>query len=88
MARLARAVAAGMPHHVTQRGNRRQATFFGDGDHALYRDLLATWCGRHGVAVRAWCPMPNHVHLVLVPAKGRRACAKRSARRTAATRKR
>ena len=68
MARLARAVAAGVPHHVTQRGNRRQTTFFSPDDHALYRALLATWCRRHDVAVWAWCLMPNHIHLLLVPA--------------------
>jgi putative transposase len=67
MARLARAVAAGVPHHVTQRGNRRQPTFFGDADYALYRELLSVWCARHEVAVWAWCLMPNHVHLLLVP---------------------
>ena len=33
MARLARVVAAGVPHHVTQRGNRRQKVFFGDDDY-------------------------------------------------------
>ena len=68
MARLARAVAAGVPHHVTQRGNRRQPTFFGDADYEMYRALLATSCGRHGVTVWAYCLMPNHVHLILVPA--------------------
>ena len=67
MARLARAVAAGVPHHVTQRGNRRQPTFFGDADYALYAGLLSTWCRHHGVAVWAYCLMPNHVHLILVP---------------------
>ncbi len=67
MARLARAVAAGVPHHVTQRGNRRQQTFFGDADYAAYRELLAAACRRHGVAVWAWCLMPNHVHLIMVP---------------------
>jgi putative transposase len=41
MARLARAVFPGHPHHVTQRGNGRQQTFFSDADYALYRDLLA-----------------------------------------------
>ena len=41
MARLARVVIPGFPHHVTQRGNRRERTFFGDGDYALYRDLIA-----------------------------------------------
>ena len=30
MARLARVVAPGLPHHVTQRGNRRQTVFFSD----------------------------------------------------------
>jgi len=32
MARLARVVAPGVAHHVTQRGNRRQRTFFAEGD--------------------------------------------------------
>jgi REP element-mobilizing transposase RayT len=32
MARLARVVIPGLPHHVTQRGNRRQQTFFDDED--------------------------------------------------------
>ena len=41
MARLARVVVPGLPHHVTQRGNGRARTFFGDADYALYRDLLA-----------------------------------------------
>src|SRR6266576_2212747 len=40
MARLARLVIPGLPHHVTQRGNGRARTFFGDDDYALYRDLL------------------------------------------------
>ena len=67
MARIARFVVPGLPHHITQRGNRREHVFFGDDDYALYRDLLATQCRKHGVAVWAYCLMPNHVHLVLVP---------------------
>ena len=67
MARLARVVATGLPHHVTQRGNRSQQVFFGDGDYAAYRDLLAESCRRAGVAVWAYCLMPNHVHLILTP---------------------
>ncbi|WP_229184025.1 transposase [Bradyrhizobium oropedii] len=42
-------------------------TFFGDGDYTLYRDLLAAHCAAAGVEVWAWCLMPNHVHLILVP---------------------
>jgi putative transposase len=67
MARLARVVIPGYPHHVTQRGNGGARTFFGDDDYALYRDLLAAHCGAAAVEVWAWCLMPNHVHLILVP---------------------
>ena len=67
MARLARVVIPGYPHHITQRGNGGARTFFGDGDYALYRDLLATNCAAAAVEIWAWCLMPNHVHLILVP---------------------
>ena len=67
MARIARFVVPGLPHHVTQRGNRRETVFFSDLDYELYRDLLAQQCRKHGVAVWAYCVMPNHVHLILVP---------------------
>jgi putative transposase len=68
MARLARLVIPGLPHHVTQRGNGRAQTFFGAADYALYRDLLAASCAAAGVAIWAWVLMPNHVHLILTPA--------------------
>ena len=67
MARLARFVLPGVPHHVTQRGNGRQQTFFSGADYAAYRDLLAKHCKAHDVAVWSWVLMPNHVHLILVP---------------------
>jgi putative transposase len=67
MARLARIVIPGHPHHVTQRGNRRQPIFFEPSDYALYRDLLAEHCRKANVEVWAYCLMPNHVHLVLTP---------------------
>jgi putative transposase len=67
MARLARIVVPDVPHHVTQRGNRRQEVFFSDEDYAAYRDLVAEACRREGVRCAAWCLMPNHVHLVLIP---------------------
>jgi putative transposase len=69
MARMARAVVAGFPHHVTQRGNRREAIFFEDGDHEVYRDLLAVQTRKAGVEVWACCLMPNHVHLILNPSR-------------------
>src|SRR5271169_4386061 len=67
MARLARVVVPGLPHHVTQRGNRRQQTFFADDDYRAYVDLMAEWCARCQVAIWSYCLMPNHTHLVAVP---------------------
>ena len=67
MARLARAVVAGFPHHLTQRGNRRQQTFFSDGDYLAYGGLMAQWCRQCGIEVWAYCLMPNHAHLIVVP---------------------
>ena len=67
MARLARLVVPGLPHHITQRGNRRQRTFFHDEDYAAYLELMAEWCGERGVVIWAYCLMPNHVHLIATP---------------------
>lgn len=67
MARLPRIVLPGIPHHVTQRGNRRQQVFFEDADYALYLDLITAAAERAGTEIWAWCLMPNHVHLILVP---------------------
>ncbi len=47
MARLARVVVPGLPHHVTQRGNRRERTFFEDGDSLSIRG----WCQGDGYRV-------------------------------------
>lgn len=68
MPRVARFVLPGVPHHVTQRANRRQQVFFSEADYRFYLKLLRTGCHAAGTAVWAWCLMPNHVHLVLVPA--------------------
>jgi putative transposase len=67
MARIARVVAAGIPHHVTQRGNRRLTTFFTDEDYQTYIALMAEWCRKCAVEIWAYCLMPNHVHLIAVP---------------------
>jgi putative transposase len=67
MARLRRLVLPGVPHHVTQRGNRREKTFFEDGDYALYLDLLADAASRANVEIWSYCLMPNHVHIVATP---------------------
>ena len=83
MARLARLVIPGLPHHVTQRGNRRHQTFFDDGDYAAYVELMAQWCREEAVEIWAYCLMPNHVHLIAVPTT---VVGVRSARRIGAIR--
>jgi len=67
MPRIARIIAPGIPHHVTQRGNRRMETFFRDEDYQAYLALMAEWCRKYNVAIWAYCLMPNHVHLIAVP---------------------
>ncbi|HJQ15840.1 MAG TPA: transposase, partial [Allosphingosinicella sp.] len=68
MVRLPRLVLPGFPYHVTQRGNRRQQTFLEDGDYALYRDLLGEAAAKAGTEIWCYYLMPNHVHLIVVPA--------------------
>ena len=60
-------VVPGLPHHVTQRGNRREAIFFEDGDQEIYCDMVAEQLRKSDVEVWAYCLMPNHVHLILKP---------------------
>jgi putative transposase len=67
MARLPRVVIPGVPHHVTQRGNRREQTFFEDGDYALYLDLLADAARAAHAEIWSYWLMPNHVHIIVVP---------------------
>ena len=85
MARLARVVVPGMPHHVTQRGNRRQQAFFQQVDYQVYLELMAEWCAACEVEIWSYCLMPNHIHLIAVPAPegGLRRAIGPLARRTA-----
>lgn len=67
MPRMARLVVPAYPHHVTQRGSRRQTTFFEDADYQMYMKLLCERKEKVGVEIWAYCLMPNHVHFVAVP---------------------
>lgn len=69
MARMPRLVVPHYPHHVVQRGARRQKTFFSDADYATYLELLATSRDEAGADIWAYCLMPNHVHHVIVPSR-------------------
>jgi putative transposase len=67
MPRAARTVFAKLPHHITQRGNRREAVFFGDDDRAIYLNWLSGYAAKFDIEIAAYCLMTNHVHLVLIP---------------------
>ncbi len=67
MARFPRIVVPGVPHHVTQRGARRMQVFFSEDDYRSYILILERLARRHALHVWAYCLMPNHVHLIVVP---------------------
>ena len=67
MPRFRRIVVPGCPHHVINRGNRRQVVFFSDEDKGLYYEILLQEKEKAKIAVWAYCMMSNHVHLVAVP---------------------
>jgi putative transposase len=67
MPRVARAVAVGCAHHVTQRGNNRQDVFFVDDDRDVYLQILQEQAAKYALEVLGYCLMTNHVHLVAIP---------------------
>ncbi len=69
MARLARVVAVGIPHHVTQRANARRFILESDSDKRVYLDLLRHCCTLYELPILGYCLMSNHVHLVVTPVK-------------------
>lgn len=69
MARIARVVVPEFPHHIIQRGNRRQKVFFNEDDYSEYLKLLDNYSRRFKVDILAYCLMPNHIHLISTPLK-------------------
>ena len=67
MARTARIVVPGSPHHVVQRGNNRQDVFFADDDRRFYLKTLAEQGEHFGLDVLGYCLMTNHIHIIATP---------------------
>ncbi|MDQ7788406.1 MAG: transposase [Thermodesulfovibrionales bacterium] len=67
MPRIARAVAVGYPHHITQRGNYRQTVFERDEDYLHYIEWLKLYTKKYSLKIWAYCLMQNHVHFIAVP---------------------
>jgi putative transposase len=67
MPRIARAIAAGFPHHVVQRGNNKEKVFFHKKDREKYLSLLKKYSDKWDSPILAYCLMSNHVHLLTRP---------------------
>ena len=67
MARLPRITPVGIPVHIIQRGNNRQACFASDEDHRAFTGWLKVYSKKCSVEVHAWVQMTNHVHLLCTP---------------------
>ena len=65
MPRRARLALAGVPFHLIQRGNNRQACFFVDKDYRYYLDWLAEYADKTSCRIHAYVLMTNHVHLLV-----------------------
>lgn len=68
MARQPRLDLPGIPQHVVQRGNDRQACFTAESDYLRYLQELREASAKHDCAIHAYVLMTNHVHLLVTPA--------------------
>ena len=67
MPRIGRAVAAGFPHHIIQRGNNREDVFFDAKDRKQYLSLLKKYSVKWESPILSYCLMSNHIHLLAKP---------------------
>jgi putative transposase len=67
MLRIARAIAVGWAHHITQRGNNRQPVFMVDDTRRVYLQNLQEQADKYGLDVLGYCLMTNYVHIVAIP---------------------
>lgn len=67
MPRTARIVAAGYPHHITQRGNYRQEVFSDRNDYIRYLRWLGKFSIRYKLSILCYSLVPNHVHYIAIP---------------------
>ena len=65
MPRRPRLALPGVPQHLIQRGNNRQACFFAEEDYRFYLACLAEYAGKAGCHLHAYVLMTNHVHLLI-----------------------
>ena len=69
MPRIARIVVAGYLHHIVQRGNNKEKVFLDEEDYEKYLSLLERYSTEKETLILAYCLMPNHIHLLVMPLK-------------------
>jgi len=62
-----RCAVPGYPHHIRQRGVRKQPLFYDDSDYLVYLRSLKDACAKHDFRVRTYSLMTNHIHVIGVP---------------------
>jgi putative transposase len=67
MSRPLRAAKGGLIYHTLNRGNTNLEIFSRDSDYAAFEQTLAEAIERGGTRLLAYCLMPTHFHLVLLP---------------------
>ena len=69
MPHIARIVAVGLPHHITQRGNYRQDVFLDDNDRVQYLSWFNEYSTKFGLSILVYCLMQNHIHFIAIPSR-------------------
>ncbi|MGB7055572.1 MAG: transposase [bacterium] len=70
MPRVARGLVDGFTYHVLNRGNGKQIVFHKDKDYAAFVTLMQEATIRIPISLYAYCLMPNHFHMVVMPHGG------------------
>lgn len=69
MPRIARGLSENCIYHVLNRGNGKQNIFHKEQDYKVFVDLMKEAGNRYSVKIFAYCLMPNHFHIILMPLK-------------------
>jgi putative transposase len=67
MPRISRGLADDSIYHVINRGNGGQVVFQKDKDYEAFVNLMKEAKIRYAVKIFAYCLMPNHFHIVVMP---------------------
>ncbi|MCD6317474.1 transposase [Candidatus Aerophobetes bacterium] len=71
MPRIARGLVDGFIYHILNRGNGRQEVFHRIQDYEGFIDLMKKVKSKHSIKIFAYCLMPNHFHMVVLPTQAK-----------------